>query len=129
MNGREIALEAARTLDSKKAMQIVVLAVSELTVITDYLVIATGRSVPQVKALADHVQEELAKKDIFVKRKEGVSAGHWVVLDYGDVMVHIFHEKDRDYYQLEHLWSNGENEIAETEWISPSDADQEKPEE
>ena len=76
MNGREIALEAARTLDSKKAMQIVVLAVSELTVITDYLVIATGRSVPQVKALADHVQEELAKKDIFVKRKEGVSAGH-----------------------------------------------------
>ena len=122
MNGREIALEAARTLDSKKAMQIVVLAVSELTVITDYLVIATGRSVPQVKALADHVQEELAKKDIFVKRKEGVSAGHWVV-------VHIFHEKDRDYYQLEHLWSNGENEIAETEWISPSDADQEKPQE
>lgn len=117
MNGREIALRAARALDDKKGVQIVTLDVSMLTVITDYLVIATGRSVPQVKALSDHVEEELAKADVFTKRKEGVSAGHWIVLDYGDVMVHIFHEKDREYYQLENLWSNGENRISKDEWL------------
>ena len=118
MDAKKIALTAARALDAKKGTQIVTLDVSMLTVITDYLVIATGRSVPQVKALADHVQEELEKAGVFTKRKEGVSAGHWIVLDYGDVMVHIFHEKDRQYYQLESLWANGENGISKNEWLS-----------
>ena len=82
-----------------------------MTVITDYMVIATGRSVPQVKALAENVEEELAKLDLFARRREGVNEGHWCILDYGDVMVHIFHEQDREYYQLERLWSNGTNEV------------------
>ena len=82
-----------------------------MTVITDYMVIATGRSVPQVKALAENVEEELAKLDLFARRREGVNEGHWCILDYGDVMVHIFHEQDREYYQLERLWSNGANEV------------------
>ena len=69
------------------------------------------RSVPQVKALAENVEEELAKLDLFARRREGVNEGHWCILDYGDVMVHIFHEQDREYYQLERLWSNGINEV------------------
>ena len=98
MDQKAIALAAAKALDAKRGKDIVVLKVDEMTVITDYMVIATGRSVPQVKALAGNVEEELAKLD-------------WCILDYGDVMVHIFHEQDREYYQLERLWSNGTNEV------------------
>ena len=111
MDQREIAVRAAKALDAKRAKDIVVLKVDEMTVITDYMVIATGRSVPQVKALCEHVEEELAKDDVFARRREGMSEGRWCVLDYGDVMVHIFHEQDREYYQLERLWSTGSNEL------------------
>ena len=111
MDQRETAIRAAKALDAKRAQDIVVLKVDEMTVITDYMVIATGRSVPQVKALAEHVEEELAKEDVFARRREGMSEGRWCVLDYGDVMVHVFHEQDREYYQLERLWADGTNEI------------------
>ncbi len=111
MDQRQIALAAAKALDAKRAKDIVALKVDEMTVITDYMVIATGRSVPQVKALAEHVEEELAKQDVFARRREGMAEGRWCVLDYGDVMVHIFHEQDREYYQLERLWSDGTNEL------------------
>ena len=112
MDQRETAIRAAKALDAKRAQDIVVLKVDEMTVITDYMVIATGRSVPQVKALCEHVEEELAKHDLFAKRREGLTEGRWCVLDYGDLMVHIFHEQDREYYQLERLWSDGTNELS-----------------
>ncbi len=112
MNASEMAVLAAKALDAKRAKDIVALKVDEMTVITDYMVIATGRSVPQVKALCEHVEEELAKQDLFAKRREGLTEGRWCVLDYGDLMVHIFHEQDREYYQLERLWSDGTNELS-----------------
>lgn len=121
MEQRDIALAAAKALDAKRAKDIVALKVDEMTVITDYMVIATGRSVPQVKALAENVEEELAKLDLFARRREGMSEGRWCVLDYGDVMVHIFHEQDREYYQLERLWSNGQNEL-ELDFGAPEQA-------
>lgn len=111
MDQREMALAAAKALDDKRAKDIVALKVDEMTVITDYMVIATGRSVPQVKALAENVEEELAKHELFARRREGLAEGRWCVLDYGDVMVHIFHEQDREYYQLERLWSDGTNAL------------------
>ena len=111
MDQKELALLAAKALDDKRAKDIVVLKVDEMTVLTDYMVIATGRSVPQVKALADNVEEELAKQEAFAKRREGYTEGRWCVLDYGDVMVHVFHEQDREYYQLERLWADGTNEL------------------
>ena len=111
MDQKELALLAAKALDDKRAKDIVVLKVDEMTVLTDYMVIATGRSVPQVKALADNVEEELAKQDAIAKRRECYTEGRWCVLDYGDVMVHIFHEQDREYYQLERLWADGTNEL------------------
>ena len=111
MDQRETAIRAAKALDAKRAKDIVVLKVDGMTVITDYMVIATGRSVPQVKALCEHVEEELAKDDVFARRREGMSEGRWCVLDYGDVMVHVFHEQDREYYQLERHWADGTNEI------------------
>ena len=111
MDQRELALLAAKALDDKRAKDIIVLKVDEMTVITDYMVIATGRSVPQVKALAENVEDELAKVDAFARRREGHTEGRWCVLDYGDVMVHVFHEQDREYYQLERLWADGTNEV------------------
>ena len=111
MDQKELALLAAKALDDKRAKDIVVLKVGEMTVLTDYMVIATGRSVPQVKALADNVEEELEKQEAFAKRREGYTEGRWCVLDYGDVMVHVFHEQDREYYQLERLWADGTNEV------------------
>ena len=111
MTQKEIAMLAAKALDDKRAKDIVCLKVDEMTVITDYMVIATGLSAPQVKAMADNVEEELAKADVFAKRREGLTEGRWCVLDFGDVMVHIFHEQDREYYQLERLWSDGTNEM------------------
>ena len=112
MNQEQIARTAAKALDAKRGKDIVALKVDELTVITDYMVIATGTSATQVRALAEHVEEELEKMDVFAKRREGLSEGRWCVLDYGDVMVHIFHEQDREYYQLERLWSDGTNALA-----------------
>ena len=111
MDQKEIAILAAKALDAKRAKDITVLKVDEMTVITDYMVIATGRSVPQVKALADNVEEELGKLELDPKRREGYTEGRWCVLDYGDVMVHVFHEQDREYYQLERLWADGTNEV------------------
>jgi len=111
MDPREIAVLAAKALDAKRAKDIIVLKVDEMTVITDYMVIATGRSVPQVKALCEHVEEELAKSDLLARRREGLAEGRWCVLDFGDVMVHVFHEQDREYYQLERLWADGTNEV------------------
>ncbi|MBQ7488718.1 MAG: ribosome silencing factor [Clostridia bacterium] len=117
MKIEDIAVTAAKALDAKRGKDIVVLRVDEMTVITDYMVIATGHSAIQVKSLAENVEEELAKQDVFAKRKEGMSEGRWIVLDYGDVMVHIFGEKEREYYRLEHLWS-GENNRLEIEFDS-----------
>ena len=111
MDQKDIAILAAKALDAKRAKDITVLKVEEMTVITDYMVIATGTSAPQVKALCETVEDELAKADVFARRREGVNAGHWCVLDYGDVMVHVFHEQDREYYQLERLWADGTNEV------------------
>ena len=111
MDQKDIAILAAKALDAKRAKDITVLKVEEMTVITDYMVIATGTSAPQVKALGETVEDELAKADVFARRREGVNDGHWCVLDYGDVMVHVFHEQDREYYQLERLWADGTNEV------------------
>ena len=111
MDQKELALLAAKALDDKRGKDITVLKVDEMTVITDYMVIVTGRSVPQVKALADNVEEELGKLELDPKRREGYTEGRWCVLDYGDVMVHVFHEQDREYYQLERLWADGTNEV------------------
>ena len=112
MEPMEIARMAAETLDNKKAEDILMLSVAHRTVLADYLVIATGRSVPQVKALTEALEEQLERSGgVQARRREGVSEGRWTVLDYGTVIVHIFHEQERAYYQLERLWMDGDNVI------------------
>jgi len=101
-----------RTLYEKKALDIVALDVAPLTVITDTMVIASGRSTIQVRTLADEVEEKLSEMGEEPLRKEGQQDGRWVVLDYGSVLVHIFHTQEREFYRLDKLWESDQNRIA-----------------
>ncbi len=110
MEGKELAMECCRALSAKKGEDIVILDVSEQTVVCSYFVIASGKSTTQVRALGDNVEEELKKKfGLYPERTEGLREGRWGVLDYGDVVVHIFNEESRLFYYLERLWDSGQN--------------------
>ena len=110
---QDIALtqEIAQTLYKNKANHILALDVRELTVITDYMVIASGRSAQQVKALADDVDERMAELGLNLRRIEGANEGRWIILDYGHIMVHLFHPEERQFYNLERLWEDGSNRL------------------
>ena len=101
----------AKVLDDKKAIDIRALRVGHLTVITDYMLLASGRNILQTKALAEDVEDKMAELGVPLRSREGQQEGRWIVLDYGTVLVHIFHPEAREYYHLEKLWSDGENEV------------------
>ncbi len=105
----DIVNKIVKILDSKKARDITVLNIGPLTTITDYFVIATGGSVPQVQALSDNLEEELLKQGIKSKNKEGYNTADWVLLGYDDVIVHIFKGETREFYNLEHIWKDAED--------------------
>ena len=96
-------------LSSKQAMDIKVVDITGASDIADYFVICSGRSAPQVKALFEHLEEQMEKQGKFAARKEGQSEGRWIAVDYGDVIVHIFHQDTRELYALDTLWNNGSN--------------------
>lgn len=96
-------------LQEKKAHNIISIAVEHLTIIADYFIICSARNATQAKALAHHVEEELEEREIFVKHKEGVREGRWIILDYVEIIVHIFLNDTRELYSLEKLWSDGAN--------------------
>lgn len=92
-------------MSDKKAENIIVLDIGGLSVIADYFVIATGTSDRQIKALAGAVDEALGKQGIHASGVEGLQQALWVLMDFGDVIVHIFSPEQREYYKLERLWS------------------------
>ena len=96
-----------KVLDNKKAEEIKVIKISELTVMSDYFIIANGTSNTHVRALAEEVEAELSEAGVEPRNIEGRSTG-WILLDYNDVVVHVFTPRDRDYYNLERLWQDGE---------------------
>lgn len=104
LKGREIALAAARLALRKKAGDLVILELTGLTVIADYFVICSGENITQVKAIAEFIEEEFSRKGIRPLGIEGLDYSHWVLLDYGDVIVHVFEKETRSYYSLERLW-------------------------
>ncbi|MCL1855860.1 MAG: ribosome silencing factor [Clostridia bacterium] len=105
----ELVTRIVTVLYEKKAQEIAALDVADMTVITECMVIANGRSTLQVKTLADQVEERLAEYGVYPLRKEGNREGRWVVLDYGAVLVHLFHTDEREFYRLDKLWDNGSN--------------------
>lgn len=105
MTASDLAQKIKTILDDKKAKDIDVIDVSDKTILADYFVIATGTSTTHVKALADEVEYLLKEKDNRqVDHVEGFESSRWILLDYGDVVVHVFHSEERDFYSLEKLW-------------------------
>lgn len=107
MTSKELAMELARVLDNKKAVDVTVLYVEDVTVMADYLVIANGNSSTHVKSLAEEAEFVLKQQDIAPLRTEGFNTRNWYVLDYGNVIVHVFDPAAREFYNLEHLWADG----------------------
>ena len=107
MTDREELEIAVKALDSKKAKNITALKVDDLTILANYFVIASASSTTQVKALADEVEYQLGEKGVKPKGIEGYQSKEWIVLDYYDIIVHVFLEETRDFYQLERLWADG----------------------
>ena len=109
MESKQFTEEICKFLSSKKAEDILMIDVREKTVLCDYFVIASGRSTTQVKALCENLEEKFSKEGVEPRRTEGVRDGRWGVVDYGDVVVHVFNEESRLYYYLERLWDSGRN--------------------
>ena len=104
---RILALAAARVAEETRGTDIRILDLREITPVFDYFVIATGSSRRQLHAMADEIEAVLKKEHHDRKRgAEGYEEGRWIVLDYGDVMVHLFDAEARDYWDIEHLWSD-----------------------
>lgn len=105
-NSLEAAQLCAEAADSKKAFDILILDLRRLTYITDYFVICSGSSTTQVSAISDWIGETLARTGVHPSHVEGQTEANWVLMDYGDVVVHIFDEQTRAYYALEKLWGD-----------------------
>lgn len=106
-SGEELAQACARAALDTKAEELVILDVRGLTTFTEYFVIMNGRSTRHVQALAEAIEGALRSKRIRTSKAEGLQEGTWVLLDFDDVVVHIFYHEQRSFYNLEGLWSEG----------------------
>ena len=104
---QEMMKLAYLALEDKKGVDITVLNISEVTVIADYFLIAHGENVNQVQAMADAVQEALEKNGYPCRQVEGYMSGNWILLDFGEIVVHIFSREERRFYDLERIWRDG----------------------
>lgn len=93
-------------IDEKIGQDIAILNIGKVSSLCDYFIIATGSSSRQVKAIADSVEDEMTKIGVEPRGKEGLTSQSWILLDYGDIMVHIFDEENRGFYNLEKLWKD-----------------------
>ena len=106
MNNKDIALKAAAVLSMKKALDIVIIDISEKSSFADYFVIASGGSERQVGTLADEIEDQFAKEGILTRSVEGKKTSGWILMDFGDVIVNIFTVEQRDRYNIEKVWSD-----------------------
>ena len=104
MNSLEKAKNIGKIIDNKKGEDISVLEVKNITSITDYYVIATAKNTVHAKSLCDEIEEKLKENNIVAKNIEGYSSAMWILMDYDNVIVHIFYEETRKFYDLERLW-------------------------
>lgn len=102
-----------KACDDKKGFDVKILDLRELTSITDYFVIVSGNSTTQVMAIADEVEEKMYEKGYKLIGKEGYREARWILLDYGNIVVHIFHKDERDFYNLERVWADSQELIIE----------------
>lgn len=108
MTSYEMVKFMVKLLDNKKAADIEVLGIGKLTSLGDYFVIASGGSDTQVKTLAEDLEDKLSGQGVEPRRVEGEKSAAWILMDYGDVIVHLFHKDTRGFYCLERLWADAE---------------------
>ena len=106
-NSREMVQIACRALSEKKADDIRIIDISEVSPIADYFVIASGTNANQLQAMVDAVDEELTKSGHTAKQIEGNRNSSWILMDYTDIVVHVFSKEDRLFYDLERIWTDG----------------------
>jgi ribosome-associated protein len=104
-----LVYDMAQILDNRKAEDIVLIDVKGITIIADSFIICSGRSSTHIKTLADELEEQMAKRGIFKTRIEGYQEARWIVMDFGDILVHIFHNDERKFYDIERLWKSEDN--------------------
>ena len=104
---RKMARIAWNALNDKKGEDIKIIDITGISVLADYFIIANGTSDSQVNALVDNVEEELHKAGYSLKEREGQASGSWVLLDFGDIIVHVFDKENRLFYDLERIWKDG----------------------
>lgn len=104
---KELVKMAYNALSDKKGGDIKIIDIHEVSVLADYFIIADGSNINQVQAMADHVQEVLARAGWECRQIEGYQNANWILLDYGDVIIHLFSREDRLFYDLERIWRDG----------------------
>ncbi len=107
MESKEMAKLAIEALEDKKAEDIRLINISEISVLGDYFIIASGTNRSQIQALADNVQEKLGRAGMLTKTVEGYETANWILMDFGDVIIHIFDKENRLLYDLERIWRDG----------------------
>lgn len=106
---KKMAQLAIKILEDKKAEDIRVIDISKVSVMADYFIIANGTNHSQIQALSDAVEEELGKAGAPVKQIEGYHTANWILLDFGDIIIHVFDKENRLFYDLERIWRDGEH--------------------
>ncbi|MBD5541374.1 MAG: ribosome silencing factor [Lachnospiraceae bacterium] len=107
LTSREIALAAIEALEDKKGEDIRIIDISEVSILADYFIIASGNNRNQVQALCDNVEEKLGRMGVVQKQIEGYDNGNWILVDYRDIVIHIFDKENRLFYDLERIWRDG----------------------
>ena len=106
-NKKKAVKECVKALEDKKGEDIRIIDISEVSTLADYFIIASGSSVNQIKAMCDAVDEKLTRLGINKRQIEGYDAGNWVLMDYHDIVVHVFDSENRLFYDLERIWRDG----------------------
>lgn len=97
----------AKAADDKKAFDVTILDIKGLSSVADYYVILSGNTSRQAVSIGENIEEQMSKEGYDVFNKQGYNTGKWVLLDYGDILVHVFEKDEREYYDLERLWIDG----------------------
>ncbi|WP_167956585.1 ribosome silencing factor [Anaerosporobacter faecicola] len=106
-SSKKMAQIAYNAMEDKKAEDIRIIEIGEISTIADYFIIANGTNTSQVQALVDGVEEALSKEGFEPQRIEGIRSSNWILMDYGDIVIHIFSKEDRLFYDLERIWRDG----------------------
>ncbi len=106
---KKMARIAYHALADKKGEDIKIIDIEEISVLADYFLIASGSNESQIRAMVDNVEDELQKAGYSIKQREGYGTGRWVLLDFGDIIVHVFDRENRLFYDLERIWRDGKS--------------------